>query len=236
MLSIIIPAFNEELELPRTLCAIRTAIENTGHAFEIIVVDDSSIDATAAIARNFGARVVSVCRRHIAAARNAGASAAGGDILFFVDADTLIDSEHINGALRSLEEGYSGGSAWLRMDGDVPFWARIFLGVFCAVYFAANLGAGAFLFTRRETYEAVGGFDEQYFAGEETYFSIALKKFGPFKVLRHPIITSGRKVRMHSARSVLTQSAAIMFGGKRALRARADLNLWYDGKREKRIA
>ena len=49
------------------------------------------------------------------------------------------------------------------------------------LYFAAKLGAGAFLFTRRESYEAVGGFDEQFFAGEEVYFSMALKKFGPIQ-------------------------------------------------------
>jgi len=48
------------------------------------------------------------------------------------------------------------------------------LRAFCTLYFGLNLGAGAFLFTTRRNFEATGGFDEQYFAGEEVYFSLAL--------------------------------------------------------------
>ncbi len=48
-----------------------------------------------------------------------------------------------------------------------------------------------------------GGFDEQYFVGEEVYFSLALKKLGRFKVLREPIVTSGRKLRMYPAKQFL---------------------------------
>jgi hypothetical protein len=50
--------------------------------------------------------------------------------------------------------------------------------------------------------------------------------------LREPIITSGRKLRMHSARYVLGQSFALILGGKRAVRSRDKLDIWYDGKRE----
>ena len=65
------------------------------------------------------------------------------------------------------------------MDGAVPLWGRVFVHVFSAFYFTvANLGAGAFLFTTRENFEAVGGFDKELFAGEEIYFSQALKKLG----------------------------------------------------------
>ena len=78
----------------------------------------------------------------------------------------------------------------------------------------------------------MGGFDEQYFAGEEVYFTLALKKLGPFRILREPIVTSARKLRMHSTRSLLSQSFLIVLGGKRAVRSRAKLALWYDGKRE----
>jgi hypothetical protein len=63
-----------------------------------------------------------------------------------------------------------------------------------------------------------------------------LKKHGPFKILREPIITSARKVRMHSPRFVLAQSLFIAFGGKNSLRKREKLALWYDGKREHRAA
>jgi len=50
--------------------------------------------------------------------------------------------------------------------------------------------------------------------------------------LREPIVTSGRKLRMHSARYVLGQSFALVVGGKRAVRSRDKLDIWYDGKRE----
>ncbi len=120
------------------------------------------------------------------------------------------------------------------MDTTLPFWARAFLSSFCTIYFAAGLGVGAFIFTRRDSFEAVGGFDEQYFAGEEVYLSRALKKLGRFKILREPIVTSARKVRMHSPRLVLTQMFFIIIGGQRALQKREKLDLWYDGKRERR--
>jgi glycosyltransferase involved in cell wall biosynthesis len=234
LLSLIVPAHNEELELPKTLEAIKRAIG--GHPFEIIVVDDSSTDRTTQIAEEFQARVVPVRCRHIAAARNAGAHASTGEVLFFVDADTRISAAHVEGAIAALAEGASGGSAQLRFDRAVPFWARVCFKIFCAVYFTANLGAGAFLFTSRKNFFAAGGFDEQFFAAEETYLSMALKKFGRFRILRTPAITSARKLRMHRPSHVLGQSLAIIFGGPNALRSRKKLDLWYDGKREGRAA
>ena len=233
-LSFVVPAHNEEHELPETLRATLRAAQAVGELFELIVVDDASTDSTAAIARQFGAKVVRVSFRHIAAARNAGARIARGEILFFVDADTRITPGHVRAAIAALNAGCSGGSARVAMDGEAGLGARVFLHSFSAIYFGiARLGAGAFLFTRRELFEAVGGFDEQYFAGEEVYFTLALKKLGPFRILREPIVTSARKLRMHSARSLLSQSFLIVVGGKRAVRSRAKLALWYDGKRER---
>jgi glycosyltransferase involved in cell wall biosynthesis len=232
MLSFVVPAHNEELELPATLLAIRAAAAAAKQAYEIIVVDDTSTDTTAEIAREFGARVIPVNFRQIAAVRNAGARVAQGDVLFFVDADTHIAAGHVSAALDCLTSGYVGGSARIAVDKEMPRWARIFIKTFCTLYFAAKLGAGAFIFTRRESFEAVGGFDEQFFAGEEVFFSRALKKLGRFKILREPIVTSARKIRMHSPRFVLAQSLFIIFGGERALKKREKLALWYDGRRE----
>ncbi len=158
MISFIVPAYNEELELSSTIAAIRAAAVDAPQPYEIIVVNDASTDATAEIAARAGARVVSISRRQIAASRNAGARAARGDSLFFVDADTRIKQTHIGEAIAALEEGYAGGSAWVMTDGFVPLWGRICVRVFCAVYFRLNLGAGAFLFTTRRNFDAIGGF------------------------------------------------------------------------------
>jgi glycosyltransferase involved in cell wall biosynthesis len=233
MLSFIVPAYNEEHELPRALAALRAAAEASAQPYEILVVDDASSDATAEIATRAGAVVVPVHYRHIAAVRNAGARAAHGDIFFFVDADTRIAPGHVTGALAALAADCSGGGARVLPDGSVPLWGRVFVHLFSLGYFTiANLGAGAFLFATRKSFKAAGGFDEQFFAGEEVYFTLALKKLGRFKLLREPIVTSGRKLRMHSARYVLGQTFALVLGGKRAVRSRDKLDIWYDGKRE----
>ena len=232
-LSFVVPAHNEEHELPASLSALRAAADLSKETYEVIVVDDASTDATVAIAKQFGARVVAVNRRQIAAARNAGARIARGEILFFVDADTRIAPAHVFLGLQAIGEGCSGGSARVLPDRVLPFWANVFLHTFSAIYFTAGLGAGAFIFARREFFERAGGFDEQYFAGEEVYLSLALKKLGRFKVLREPIVTSARKVRMHSPRFVLTQTFLLLLGGRRSLRTRDRLALWYDGKRER---
>jgi glycosyltransferase involved in cell wall biosynthesis len=232
MVSFIVPAYNEELELSSTLAAIQAATSGLSQPFEIVVVDDASTDATPKIAEQAGARVVSIHRRQIAAARNAGASAARGEYLFFVDADTRINPTHITEAIAVLEAGYTGGSARVLMDGFVPLWGRVFLRAFSVLYFGLNLGAGAFLFTTLRNFEAIGGFDEQHFAGEEVYFSLALRKLGRFKVLREPVLTSGRKLRMYSAKEILGTLSIMILGGPRMARSRARLNLWYDGKRE----
>jgi glycosyltransferase involved in cell wall biosynthesis len=246
VISFVIPAYNEELELPSTIAAIEDAAGQVrqwdglvlwrDRQYEIIVVDDASTDATAEIAKGAGAKVVSISRRQIAAARNAGAHAARGDILFFVDADTRINPKHIVDAIAALAAGYSGGSARVTVGGAIPLWARILIKIFCTIYFWLNLGAGAFLFTIRQNFDAIGGFSEELFAGEEVFFSLALRKIGRLKVLREPIVTSGRKLRMYSGREILANMFAVMIGGMRTVRSRDKLDLWYNGKRETKSA
>jgi glycosyltransferase involved in cell wall biosynthesis len=230
MLSFIVPAYNEEFELGATLAAIHAAA--TGHDYEIIVVDDASTDRTAEIARVAGARVVPINRRHIAASRNAGAQAAGGEVLFFVDADTRINSRHVTGALDALAAGFAGGGCRVKVHGPVPLWSRVFLVFFCAIYFGLKFGAGAFLFTTRQNFDRVGGFDETVFVGEEVFFSLAMRKLGRFTILREPMITSGRKLRMYSTWQLLRHSFAMLINPMQLARNRERLAIWYDGKRE----
>jgi len=232
MISFVIPAYNEEFELPETLRAIHQAAAGAGVRYEILVADDASTDATPSIARAGGARVVSIQRRQIAAARNAGARQAHGEILFFVDADTRINAVHVREGIAALARGCSGGSSRIVAGGQIPWWGNAVLKVFCALYFAHRLGAGAFIFTTKKNFERVGGFDERYFAGEEVFLSIALKKIGPFKILREPMVTSGRKLRMHSGWHLWKESTRMLLGGFRTHRSREKLDLWYDGKRE----
>src|SRR5438094_10145921 len=235
MISFIVPAHNEEFELSSTLAAIQAAASGAAEPYEVIVVDDASTDATPDIAAQAGAKVVPINRRQIAAARNAGARAAQGEYLFFVDADTRINRAHVIDAIAAMDAGYAGGSARVAMDGFVPMWGRFLLRGFSGLYFGLNLGAGAFLFTTRRNFEAIGGFDEQYFVGEEVYFSLELRKLGRFKVLREPIVTSGRKLRMYSMRRVVVRLFSIVVGVPTAARSRDKHYDLYIGNREHRI-
>jgi glycosyltransferase involved in cell wall biosynthesis len=236
LVSFIIPAYNEEAELPRCLRSIREAAESAGCDYEIVLVDDGSTDGTASIGRKFGAQLVSINRRQIAAARNAGAKNAHGDLFIFVDADTRIALRHVVDVTRVLAAGFLGGGARLAIEREIPFWGEMLFAVLSAVYFALNLGAGAFLFTTRENFFATGGFDERYFASEEIFFTLALKKLGRFKVLPEPAITSGRKLRLYSGRKIFRSAIALLLGGRRAMMSRAKLALWYGGERERPVA
>src|SRR5689334_19794265 len=111
MISFIVPAHNEEVCLAHTLPAIHESARVAGQPYEVIVVDDASTDATAEIARENNARVVSVKHRQIAATRNAGARAARGERLFFVDADTIINPQVVASALGRMDKGAVGGGA-----------------------------------------------------------------------------------------------------------------------------
>ena len=84
--SVVIPAYNASATLAR---AIDSVCAQSWPAHEIIVVDDGSSDATADVARKFGARIRLIAQANggVAAARNAGAGTATGDWLAFLDAD-----------------------------------------------------------------------------------------------------------------------------------------------------
>ncbi len=86
MISIVIPAFNEEKNIARCLDALHHQIDGKSDC-EIIVVDDGSTDATRTIAQANGARVIQQPNQGAAAARNEGVRIARGDIVLFTDAD-----------------------------------------------------------------------------------------------------------------------------------------------------
>lgn len=231
MISFIVPAYNEELLIGRTLAALHRAARETGEAYEIIVVDDGSTDATAEVAVEHGARVVRVQHRQIASTRNAGARAAAGDILMFVDADTIVTSATLGAALAALRAGAVAGGASLRLDGRIPWHGRVLLVVVRAGMRLGRLAAGCYVFCTREAFEAAGGFDERLFASEEIALSRALARHGRVVILRETVLSSGRKLRTHSGWEILQMMSAVVRQGPRALRSREQLGLWYGSRR-----
>jgi len=160
-LSFIIPAYNEERLLRRTLLAIDQVARGLTEPVEVIVVDDASIDGTAEIARAHNARVVSVSFRQIAATRNAGAQEAHGEWFVFVDADTIVTEAAVRGAIAAMRTGAVGGGCAVRFDGRVPRYGRVLVAIVAPLYRALGLAAGCFLFCTREAFHAAGGFDER---------------------------------------------------------------------------
>jgi len=234
MISFIVPAHNEEAWVGRCVSAIRDGAESLGEPHEIIVVDDASSDATASIARQQGAQVIRVEHRQIAATRNAGARQAHGNILFFVDADTLTNAPAIQSALRAIRAGAIGGGCVPRFEGWLPWWFRLTEPLIePAVRLARFLPSGTFLFCTRSAFQTAGGFDEDYYAAEEVVFVAALKCQGRFAILAETVVTSGRKMRAHSFLTLARLTARLVFLGSRGVRSRKGLEYWYEPEREK---
>ena len=232
MLSFIIPAYNEEALIEATVKQLQVAAEALGRDYEIIVVDDASTDETAKVAKAVGARVVNVDNRQIAATRNAGAASANGDVFIFVDADTLVPAATLRAALRALDNGAIGGGATIKFRGRISAAGRFAAAMIQLPLFLSGIVGGCFMFMSRGAFEAVGGFDESFFASEEVWLTWALRRRGRFVTLNQQVQTSGRKLRQDSAFQLLKKVAILMLKGPAALRKREHLDMWYDGRRE----
>jgi glycosyltransferase involved in cell wall biosynthesis len=229
MLSFVVPAHDEAGSIAAVVAAIRDAAGQRPH--EIVVVDDASGDGTGVLAAAAGARVLRIERRQIAATRNAGAHATAGDVLVFVDADTLIGPDVVAGLERVLAAGAVGGGAGVRFDEPVPRWVRVALPLLLPLARVLRFTGGCFLFCRRDAFEAVGGFDEALYAAEEIALCRALAQRGRFVVLRETVLTSGRKLRTYSGRELLRAFARVIFAGRAGVTDRSRLDIWYAPRR-----
>jgi glycosyltransferase involved in cell wall biosynthesis len=228
MISFIIPAHNEQALLGRTLAALHNSMSAVGEPYEVIVVDDASTDRTAEIGREHAARVISVNHRQIAATRNAGAAAAAGDILIFVDADTMVRAPAVRAAIDALRSGVVGGGACVCFDeGRLPLYARLLELILPPMLRLLRLAPGCFVFCTRQAYLTAGGFDESLFITEEVSFARRLKRQGRFVILREFVITSARKLRSRSALQLLWVGLRLALGGGKSLRTREGLDYWY---------
>ena len=203
--SIVIPAYNEADWLPEMLGAVKKAMAMTPFSGEVIVCDNNSSDETAACAQAAGAKVVFEPYNQISRARNAGARAANGRYLIFIDADTLITGELLLEALRRLESGeFCGGGSVVGFDVPINRVSEWGLNAWTWISVKLGLAAGCFVFCKREDFETVGGFSENVYASEEIWLSRAIhrtaKKRGEkFSIIKdYPVISSGRKMQWFS--------------------------------------
>ena len=231
MISFVVPAYNEERLIGATLDSIHAAARELGEPYEIIVANDSSSDQTADIARARGARVVDCQHRQISRVRNTGARASTGDTLIFVDADTLISAAVVRASLAALARGAAGVGSLPEIEGRQPWWGPPTLFAVDTFMRSMHWAAGCYVAVTRNAFETAGGFDERVFVCEELFLSQALKKMGPVVILREQVVTSGRKLRTHSAWDMIRLFGLLLVQGPKLFRNRDHLSFWYGERR-----
>ena len=129
MISVVIPAYNEEENIPMLYEKLKKVLDNLGEDYEIIFVDDGSTDRTYEVLKEIAQKDKKVkvirFRRNFGqtAAMYAGFEHAKGDIIITMDADLQNDPEDIPRLLEKMKEGYDIVSGW-RKDRKDPFLSR----------------------------------------------------------------------------------------------------------------
>lgn len=197
-LSVAIPAHNEENYIGRCLESIAASAHLAGRPVEVAVALNRCTDRTREIAEDFGARCVVNDTRCIAAVRNAAVRASTAEAVATLDADSWMSPHTVSAILaRVYDPRYIGGGAFIRPE-------RVSIGILLSVIAVApyllsrRVSAGLFWFLR-ESFEAVGGFDESMVSLEDMDFALRLKAHGKARgrrygtLWRHGITTSCRK-------------------------------------------
>jgi len=193
MLSIIIPALNEEKYLPLLLKEIKKQNFND---YEIIVADAFSKDKTTKIAKDFGCKVVKGGLP--AKGRNEGAKVAKGDILLFLDADNIfLPKDFLKNLLYRFKKRNLGSASFpiypngKRVDTFV-YWIYN-LWVKLSQRFLPHATNGVLV--KREVHQKMGGFDEKIKIAEDHEYVRRAKKYGKFGFIKiKPVLTSSRRL------------------------------------------
>jgi len=197
-ISVIIPTLNEEKYLEKTLLSIKA--QTIKQLYEIIVSDGKSKDRTVEIAKKYADKIVICNKKGISVGRNLGSKYAEGEILVFVDADTIL-------LPNTLEEVYKEVKKKNVALVSCPVVPSSYSPSFYFLYWFYNqfsknsikVGkpqiAGMFMATKKEIFDLVGGFDEKLKILEDFDFSERISKFGKVKIVESTfVITSPRRI------------------------------------------
>ena len=190
MISIIIPTYNEEECVSKTLKNIQLN-ENNNLIKEIIIVDGGSTDKTIEKAKECGVRVIVSKKKGRAVQMNEGAAVASERILHFIHADSQLPINFDTDVMEAVNNGYSAGC--FRLAFDYEHW---FLKLNC---WFTRFDKSAFhygdqsLFITRDIFNKVQGFNENYMVFEDLDIIRRIKKICKFKILKKSIVTSARK-------------------------------------------
>ena len=172
----------------------------------------------------------------ISRARNAGAAAATGEWLLFVDADSTPTPGLFRDLRNAIESGdvLAGGSTIAPVG---SFGFRNAIRGWNALSRLTRWAAGAFIFCERAAFASLGGFSQELYASEELELFGRLKRVartaGRRIVIlhRHPLFTSDRKMKLYSWRELLGFMGNVVLRPRRSLRNAAECQPWYDGRR-----
>lgn len=188
-LSIVLPVLNEE---PHIVACLRVLQPLRGQECELIVADGGSRDRTAALAEPLADRVI-VAPRGRAAQMNAGARLAGGEILWFLHADSLPPPEAtalIRAALADPNRHW--GRFDVRLSGRQPSLRVVETLMNLRSRFTGIATGDQGIFVRREVFERVGGYPALALM-EDIALSRSLKRHGRPVGLRQRLTTSSRR-------------------------------------------
>lgn len=201
--SIIIPTLNEA----RSLSATLDAALRVRDAVEVIVVDGKSSDKTVEIARSRGARVLTA-ERGRGAQMHAGASAARGEVLWFVHADTLVPADGARLITEALTDGsVAGGNFRISFDGDSSA-ARFLSWLYPRLRLLGLCYGDSAIFVRREAYTRAGGF-KPYPIFEDLDLIRVLRRQGRIIEIPSFVVTSSRRFEGRSFALTFTRWALL---------------------------
>jgi len=217
--SFVVPAKDEAAYLPDSLASVRA--QRTDRKYEVVVVDGGSDDATAEIARRYGAAVVEQPASGIGDARHPGAEVAAGEWLAFVDADTAVGPTYLDAIVAFVRgNDLAAASSRCRMPGCLRASAVAATINHLFPRLDRPILPGFNFFARRDAYFDVGGFPDV--PNEDTAFSRELARRYPTGY--HPaalVETSPRRVERLGLTGTLLHYLRLDWGRIRAAKRRA---------------
>jgi len=181
-LTVIIPTLNENAYLP---CLLDALCQQTRLADEIIVADAGSTDGTAELAISRGVKVIPGGMP--AVGRNAGARAAKGDYLLFLDADVVPPPDFIAQLLAEFDrKDYDIATCFIAALDEKPLDRMICEGT--NLYFwmtqpVSPHAPGFCILSKRAKHEALRGFDETLILSEDIDYARRAKRAGKFGLI-----------------------------------------------------
>ena len=188
-ISVIIPTLNESANVSAAIASARA------DGVEIIVVDGGSTDDTVALATRAGAKTLVSARPCRARQMNLGAATAGGEVLLFLHADTILPKGFAGLIFDALSDPNTPGGAFRHATDSASLRMS-------AISRAINLRCRCMalpygdqaLFVRRSVLLALGGFQDVAIA-EDVLLVRRLRRFGRLAILPAAVVTSARRWR-----------------------------------------